>query len=143
MKTISRATINQMTDLRLVMEDLWKIYKPIADRAQTLDQAIAEPQSTEAKQAHDRYMAARAIYLDMPCICPDDYKCCACRKPSLDLAPIPDDIAEVVEALEGWGNLEEGEAGGYCPECLAEWKYRLADEDYDEADEILEYRTRR
>lgn len=109
------------------MDQAWEAYKALSDRAQTLDEAIAEPHFTETREAHKRWMAARSIYLRLPWLCPADYRCCSCLRPSLSLGPIPAEIAEAVDAFEGWGNLEEGEAGGYCPHCLEEWQHKYGE----------------
>jgi hypothetical protein len=62
--------------------------------------------------------------------CQEDFvcSCWACRQASNDLAPIPADIAEAVDALEGWGNEDDGE-GQYCADCRAEWQRKYGDND--------------
>jgi len=125
------------------VERCWIEYKTLSDRAQTFDKAIAEPHYAATHAAFDRWLTSRAIWLNMPSLAPDHCRCCACRRPSLDIAPIPDEIAEAVEEIEGWGNLDQGECGGYCEHCRAEWQAKHGDEPRDAADEILEYVTRR
>lgn len=47
--------------------------------------------------------------------------CCACRKPSHELAPIPASIEDAVAEFEGWGN---DDGATYCPECLGNWEHK-------------------
>lgn len=134
--------MTNLSALREQTERIWIEYKTLSDRAQTLDEGIAEPHYTETHAAFDRWCTSRAIWLNLPHLAPDHCRCCACGRPSLDIAPIPEEIAEAVDAIEGWGNLDEGECGGYCNHCRTEWQRKHGDPElYDAADEILEYRT--